>query len=78
MEFIAASYTLFSLFLSVVFSTLLSFQQYYLFLFRSFDFPFLFLCLCLCDVTDRNRRGTRRDGKGLAASRACDRSIRIR
>lgn len=76
MEFIAASYTLFSLFLSVVFSTLLSFQQYYLFLFRSFDFPFLFLCLC--DVTDRNRRGTRRDGKGLAASRACDRSIRIR
>lgn len=78
MEFIAASYTLFSLSLFFFFFLLLSFRQYYLFLFRSFDFPFLFLCLCLCDVTDRNRRGTRRDGKGLAASRACDRSIRIR
>lgn len=69
--------TLFSLFSFFFF--LLSFQQiplsFSIFrrsIFLSSSFVFV------CDVTDRNRRATRHDGKGLAASRACDRSIRIR
>lgn len=54
----------------------------------SLSFPFLSLSwtfdgwsssrsVFVRDVTDRNRRGTRHDGKGLAASRARNRSIRI-
>lgn len=82
MEFIAATeYTLhtFLSFLFFFFFLFLSFQQiplsFSIFrrsIFLSSSFVFV------CDVTDRNRRGTRHDGKGLAASRACDRSIRIR